>query len=147
MLEIKKIIRVSKAPFLIFGPVPLLLSAQASYLYLTRRAGGSGVMAIICFLPILFLFSLAWTRIEVDEQFIRYINFWRRKQMRISDIQDAGVEFGITRNPFRVDGLIRFVIKGKDDSKIVINMKLFPRADIVWLTEFVNKSIEEHGFV
>jgi hypothetical protein len=133
-IGVKKVIKVDKGPYVILSIFSVFLIVLLSIGYFKRGGSYTPILFFLA-LYVLFLFNLACIRIEIDEDVIKYITLMRRKQIRVSDVLYWTTEVGTRAdiNPFKGGGFYRLIIVGESNSKLVINMKLFPLEDLRWM--------------
>jgi hypothetical protein len=144
--NMKKVIKIDKMTYIIPSIFCVFFYLMLSVAYFVRGQGGMEILSLLA-LHVLFMLQLACIRIEIDENFIKYISIWKHKQMGVWDVLYATTECGMHSysDRFKMDGLIRLIIVGKSKSKLVINMKLFPKKEMIWLLSFAKSVGQANG--
>jgi hypothetical protein len=119
----------------LFGSFFLMLGAVATY----ENHGSWPVLAIAAGVTVLMLANLAYVRLTVGPDGIRYRTLRTRRTLAFSEIKRAYLETSVNR--FAPHGVVSFWVQPKEGKALNINLRNLPRtASVALLT-----ALEEHG--
>jgi hypothetical protein len=119
----------------LFGAFFVMLGAVATY----ENHGSWPVLAIAAGAMVLMFANLAYLRLSVGPDGIRYRTLRTRRALAYSEIKRAYLETSVNR--FAPHGVVSFWVQPKEGKALNINLRNLPRtASVALLT-----ALEEHG--